>query len=156
MGDHTAWMYVGFKDENLCLTAMNAQFDADRLNLFVTVDGDMRMDQYRQDRVSWKELDKNTWQVSAVFSGSSSQSIPQPDPEVKDQDSRQLDMTVRLIKPRPTNKDQPYAKYSLGFIDLSKTFLHEYLAEIETTVTGPDGQTEFRSLGIATKFDLMR
>ena len=156
MGDHTAWMYVGFKDEKLCLTAMNAQFDADRLNLFVTVDGDMKMNQYRQDRVSWKELDQNTWQISAAFSRSSSQSMSQPDPGVEEQDSRRLDMTIHLIKPRPANKDQPYAKYSLGFIDLSKTILHEYLAEIQTTVTDPNGQMEFRSLGIAIRFDLMR
>gem|GEM_PF-2164210 len=141
MGDHTAWRYVGFKDEKLCITAMNAQFDMDRLNMFVTVDSDMKMDQYEPDRVSWKELDQDTWQISATS-----------------KNGRRIDMTVGLIKPRPTNKDQPYAKYSLGFIDLSRTILCEYLAEIEATVTDPDlgGQMELRSLGVATRFDLRR
>jgi len=156
MGDHTAWRYVGFRDEKLCVTAMNAQFDMDRLNLFVAVDNNMNIDQYKPDEVSWKELDQNTWQISATSGRANSEAVPRSGSQVEKQDGRRIEMIVRLIKPRPTNKDQPYARYSLGFIDLSKTILYEYLSEVRVTVTDPDGQMELRSLGVAIEFDLIR
>ena len=145
MGKNVTWRYLGFKDEKLCITAMDAQFDRDRLNLFVAVDGDMEMIQYRPEDVSWKELDQNNWQISAIHS----------EPEQAD---RKMDITIRLIKPRPTNKVQPYSRYKRLRITFSTTNLYEYLADVQVAITGPnpDEQVKFRSLGIVTKFELIR
>ena len=141
MGKHVRWKYVGFRDEKLCITAMNAGFDRDQLNIFVTVDDGMEMNQYKPESVSWKELDQNTWQISAATG---------------EPNSTQMEMTIRLIEPRPTNKNQPYSKYSLAFITLSRTNLYEYLAEVQVTVKKAGEQMELKSLGIATEFDLTR
>ena len=65
-------------------------------------------------------------------------------------------MTIRFVKPRPSNSDQPYSKYSPVFITLSKTILYEYLAEIKVTVKNSHGQAEYESTGIFTDFDLTR
>ncbi len=145
MGKHIAWKYLGFKHEKLCITAMDAQFDDDRMLMFVTVDGNMKMRKYEPDRVSWKEVDQETWQISATYGDSNEKG-----------NSRRLDINAHLIKPRPTNDNQPYSKFSLGFIQLSKTILYEYLADIQVTITGPDGKLELQSYGIATKFDLTK
>ena len=145
MGKHITWRYLGFKDEKLCITAMNARFNEDRMNLFVTVDDDMEMIQYEPQKVLWKEVDQNTWQISATHN--------EPG-----QSERQIDINVHLIKPRPTNKEQPYSKYSLAFITFSTTNLYEYLADVRVTITGPnsDERVEFRSPGIVTRFELIR
>ncbi len=145
MGKHIAWKYLGFKHEQLCITAMKAQFDDDRMLMFVTVDGDMKMNKYEPDGVSWKEVDQETWQISAAYGGSD-----------EERNNRQLDINARLIKPRPTNENQPYSKFSLGFIQLSRTILYEYLADIQVTVTDSRGKLELQSHGIATKFDLTK
>ncbi len=67
-------------------------------------------------------------------------------------------MTIRLIKPRPTNKEQPYSKYKLAFITFSTTNLYEYLADVQVTITGPnsDEEVKLHSLGIVTRFELIR
>ena len=141
MGEHVRWKYVGFRDEKLCITAMNSGFDKDQLSIFVTVDDGMEMNQYKPENVSWKELDQNTWQISAT---------------TDEPNSTQIEMTIRLTRPRPTNKNQPYSKYSLAFITISRTNLHEYLAEIQVTVKKAGEQIELKSPGIATKFDLTK
>lgn len=145
MGKHISWKYLGFKHEKLCITAMKAQFDDDRMLMFVTVDGGMKMRVYGPDRVSWKEADQKTWQISATYGNSNEKG-----------NSRRLDINARLIKPRPTNENQPYSKFSLGFIELSRTILHEYLADIQVTMTDPDKKLELQSHGIATEFDLTK
>jgi hypothetical protein len=145
MGEHISWKYLGFKHEKLCITAMNAQFDNDRMLMFVTVDGDMKMRVYEPDRVSWKGIGQSTWQISATHANSN-----------EEENSKRLDITAHLIKPRPTNENQPYSKFSLGFIELSRTFLHEYLADIQVTVTDSHGKLELQSHGIATEFDLKK
>jgi hypothetical protein len=145
MGKHISWKYLGFKHEELCITAMKAQFDDDQMLMFVTVDGDMKMSKYEPARVSWKEIDQKTWQISATHGDSNEKG-----------NSRQLDINAHLIRHRPTNENQPYSKFSLGFIQLSRTILHEYLADIQVTVTDPDGKLEFQSHGIATEFDLTK
>ena len=141
MGEHVRWKYVGFRCEELSITAMNAGFDGDQLSIFVTVDDGMEMSQYKPESVSWKELDQNTWQITAADD---------------EPNSAQIEMTIRLIEPRPTNKNQPYSKYSLAFITLSRTNLYEYLAEVQVTVKKAGEQMELKSLGIAMEFDLTR
>ncbi len=141
MGKHVRWKYVGFRDEKLCITAMNAGFDNDKMSMFMTVDDGMEMIQYKAENVSWKELDHNTWQISAATDGPN---------------STQIEMTIRLTKPRPTNRDQPYSKYSLAFVTISRTNLYEYLADIQVIVKNADKQIELRSLGIAADFDLTK
>lgn len=145
MGKHISWKYLGFKHEELCITAMNAQFDNDRMLMFVTVDGDMKMRVYEPDRVSWKGIGQSTWQISATY-----------DDLNEEENSRRLDINANLIKPRPTNENQPYSKFSLGFVELSRTILYEYLADIQVTVTDPDRKLELQSHGIATEFDLTK
>ncbi|MFC1719274.1 hypothetical protein ACFL6S_36835 [Candidatus Poribacteria bacterium] len=44
---------------------------------------------------------------------------------VRNSAGRQIDINIRLIKSRPTNKERPYSKYSLLFITFSPTNLYE-------------------------------
>jgi len=149
MGKHVRWKYVGFRCDKLCITAMNAQFgnkknmdeekNKDLLDMFVTVDDNMELNQYSPSGVTWREIDDKTWQISAT------------------QDGKQIDMIVHLTKLRPANSKQPYFVFK-KLIFKSTTNLSEYLADIQVTVTGPNpgDREEFQFPGTAMDFDLTK